>query len=101
MWKPFNYFKSKLEAKDTQHIDLILKEEDPSEVRIAANEFLYLLMNKNITKTLYYMFDLYHGIIFYNITEKIINTLPAWISNLRFHKIVFKTFCDLSSFLRG
>lgn len=50
-----NYFKSKLEAQDTQHIDHILKEEDPSEVRIAVNEFLYQLMKKNISKTLYWL----------------------------------------------
>ena len=50
-----NYFKSKLEAKDTQMIDHILKEDDPSEIRIAANEFLYQLTKKNINKTLYWL----------------------------------------------
>jgi len=50
-----NYFKSKLEAKDTHHIDHILKEEDPSEVRIAVNEFLHQLMKKNIAKSLYWL----------------------------------------------
>jgi hypothetical protein len=50
-----NYFKSKLEAQDTQHIDHILKEEDPNEVRIAVNEFLYQLMKKNVSKTLYWL----------------------------------------------
>ena len=49
------FFKSKLEAKDTQMIDHILKEEDPSEIRIASNEFLYQLTKKNISKTLYWL----------------------------------------------
>lgn len=49
------FFKSKLEAQDTQMIDHILKEEDPSEIRIAANEFLYQLTKKNINKTLYWL----------------------------------------------
>ena len=51
----FNFFKSKLEAKDTQMIDHILKEDDPNEIRIVANEFLYQLTNKNISKTLYWL----------------------------------------------
>ena len=48
-------FKSKLEAKSTNNINYILKEDDPSEIRIASNEFLYQLQNKNINKTLYWL----------------------------------------------
>lgn len=50
-----NYFKYKLEAKDTTLIENILLEDDPSEIRIVANEFLFQLMNKNINKTLYWL----------------------------------------------
>jgi hypothetical protein len=48
-------FKTKLEARNTDDINHILKEEDPSEIRIAANEFLYQLQKKNINKTLYWL----------------------------------------------
>jgi hypothetical protein len=55
--KDFNviYFKSKLEGKDTELIENILCENDPSEIRIVANEFLFQLMNKNINKALYWL----------------------------------------------
>lgn len=48
-------FKSKLEAKDTSLIDNIVLENDPSEIRIAINEFAYHLYKRNINKTLYWL----------------------------------------------
>ena len=48
-------FKNKLEAKNTDEINYILKEQDPSEIRIAANEFLYQMKNKNINKSFYWL----------------------------------------------
>ena len=50
-----NVFKSKLEAKDTNLIDRILQKDDPSEVRIAINEFAHHLKNRNNYKTLYWL----------------------------------------------
>ena len=50
-----NIFKSKLEAKDTNLIDRILQKDDPSEVRIAINEFAHHLNKRNNYKTLYWL----------------------------------------------
>lgn len=47
--------KLKLAAKDSELIDYILKRGDPIEIRIAANEFLYQLTQKNINKSLYWL----------------------------------------------
>lgn len=48
-------FRNKLEANNTDDINYILKEQDPSEIRIAANEFLFQLKNKNTNKILYWL----------------------------------------------
>jgi len=48
-------FKSKLEADDTLLTAKIFQENDPSEVRIAANEFAYHLRNRNTGKALYWL----------------------------------------------
>jgi hypothetical protein len=52
-------FKSRLEAKDTNLSDEYMKENDPSEVRIAANEFAYNLFHKNLSKALYWLAWIY------------------------------------------
>ena len=48
-------FRNKLEASNTNDINFILKENDPSEIRIASNEFLFQLKNKNLNKSLYWL----------------------------------------------
>lgn len=48
-------FKSKLEAKDTLLIEKIVQENDPSEIKIAINEFAYHLSKRNISKCLYWL----------------------------------------------
>jgi hypothetical protein len=48
-------FKSRLEAKDTNLSDSYLRENDPSEIRIAANEFAFHLFHKNQNKALYWL----------------------------------------------
>ena len=48
-------FKSKLQANDTSLSKTILKEGDPSEVRIAANEMAFHLKNRNMPKALYWL----------------------------------------------
>ena len=57
--KPEDYsldiFKKKLEAISTEDINYVLKENDPSEIRIAANEFMFQLKKKNINKSLYWL----------------------------------------------
>lgn len=53
-------FKSKLEAKDTTLTDKILLEDDPTEIRIAINEFTYQLNNRNCHKSLYWLSWMFH-----------------------------------------
>lgn len=48
-------FKTKLESNNNNDIKHILKENDPSEIRIAANELLYQLTNRNLNKGLYWL----------------------------------------------
>jgi hypothetical protein len=48
-------FKSKLEAKDSKLIDTITMDGDPSEIKIAINEFAFHIYNKNINKTLFWL----------------------------------------------
>ena len=48
-------FKTRLESNNSNDIKHILKENDPSEIRIAANELLYQLINKNMNKGLYWL----------------------------------------------
>lgn len=48
-------FKSRLEAKDTNLSEEYMKENDPSEIRIAANELAYNLFHKNLSKALYWL----------------------------------------------
>jgi len=48
-------FKKKLESNNNNDIKHILKENDPSEIRIAANELLYQLSNRNLNKALYWL----------------------------------------------
>jgi hypothetical protein len=48
-------FKSRLEAKDTNISEEYMKENDPSEVRIAANELAYNLYHKNLSKAIYWL----------------------------------------------
>ena len=48
-------FKTKLESNNSNDIKHILKENDPSEIRIAANELLYQLTNRNLNKGLYWL----------------------------------------------
>lgn len=48
-------FKTKLESNNNNDIKHILKENDPSEIRIAANELLYQLSNRNLNKALYWL----------------------------------------------
>lgn len=50
-----NIFKTKLESNENNNIKHILKENDPSEIRIAANELLFQLNNKNMNKALYWL----------------------------------------------
>jgi hypothetical protein len=47
-------FKSKLEAVDTTLTKYILKEKDPSEIRIVINELAHQLKSRNLQKTLYW-----------------------------------------------
>jgi len=47
--------KSRLEATDTNLTDKILKEDDPTEIRIAANEMAFHIYHKNLGKTLYWI----------------------------------------------
>ena len=55
--KDFNvsFFKSKLEAKDNNLSSSYLKEDDPSEIRIAFNEFTYQMKERNFDKVLYWL----------------------------------------------
>lgn len=55
--KDFNvgFFKSKLEAKDNNLSSAYLKEDDPSEIRIAFNEFTYQMNERNFDKVLYWL----------------------------------------------
>lgn len=48
-------FKTKLESNENNNIKHILKENDPSEIRIASNELLFQLNNKNMNKALYWL----------------------------------------------
>jgi len=48
-------FQSKLEAKDTDITQNIFRENDPSEVRIAANEMAYHIKKRNMGKSLYWL----------------------------------------------
>ena len=48
-------FKSKLEAKNSNLIDTIIIDGDPSEIKIAINEMAFHIHNKNINKTLYWL----------------------------------------------
>lgn len=48
-------FKARLEAKDTNLSEEYMKENDPSEIRIAANELAYNLYHKNLSKALYWL----------------------------------------------
>lgn len=48
-------FQSKLEAPDSNIISSVLKENDPSEVRIAVNEMAFHIKKKNMTKALYWL----------------------------------------------
>jgi len=48
-------FKSKLEAKDNLLADGIFQDEDPAEIRIAANEMAYQLYHGNLVKTFYWL----------------------------------------------
>ena len=50
-----NIFKTKLESNENNNIKHILKENDSSEIRIAANELLFQLNNKNMNKALYWL----------------------------------------------
>lgn len=51
----FEIFKNKFDAKDTMLVDKLLQPEDPSEIRVVANEFAYHLKNRNNYKTLYWL----------------------------------------------
>jgi len=51
----FEIFKNKFDAKDTMLVDKILQPEDPSEIRVVANEFAHHLKNRNNYKTLYWL----------------------------------------------
>lgn len=46
---------SKLMAKDTKLLDKIIQENDPKELKISINEFLYHLHNKNLNWSLYWL----------------------------------------------
>lgn len=46
---------SKLEAKNTTLIDNIILENDPSDIKIAINEFAYHLTKRNLSKCLYWL----------------------------------------------
>jgi hypothetical protein len=48
-------FKSKLEAKDNRIVETIIKDDDPSEIRIAVNEMAYHIFHKNSNKALYWL----------------------------------------------
>lgn len=48
-------FKSRLEAKDSSLSSNYLKENDPSEVRIAMNELVYQMKQRNFDKVLYWL----------------------------------------------
>ena len=48
-------FQNKLEAKDTTLVNNFIQNEDPSEVRIAINEFAHHLRNRNNYKSLYWL----------------------------------------------
>jgi hypothetical protein len=48
-------FKSKLVAKDNSITDGLFQDGDPSEIRIAANEFAYHLYHGNLSKSLYWL----------------------------------------------
>ena len=48
-------FKSKLEAKDSKLVDNVIMNEDPSEIKIAINEFAFHIYNRNINKALYWL----------------------------------------------
>lgn len=48
-------FKSKLESRNNNLTENIFLEGDPSEIRIAANEFAHHLYNSNSNKTLYWL----------------------------------------------
>lgn len=48
-------FKKHLEAKDTSYTKNIIKENDPSEITIACNEFAYHLTKRNTNKSLYWL----------------------------------------------
>ena len=46
---------SKLMAKDTKLLDKVFQENDPNELKISINEFLYHLVNKNLNWSLYWL----------------------------------------------
>ena len=48
-------FKAKLEAKDNKLIENIVIDGDPSEIKIAANEFAFQLFHGNLIKSLYWL----------------------------------------------
>lgn len=48
-------FKSKLEAKNSNLIDTIIIDGDPSEIKIAINEMAFHIHNRNINKALYWL----------------------------------------------
>ena len=48
-------FNAKLEAKNSNLVDNIINDGDPSEIRIAINEMAHHIYHKNINKTLYWL----------------------------------------------